>query len=89
MTRILDASVSTADDGETWDFACPVTTGCGDVGGAGFTSTGWPTKKAATARGRQHFDEHKGRGPAQTLEDFRRDQGLTVDAEGVVTVKDL
>jgi hypothetical protein len=33
---------------------------CGDrETGAPFASTGWPTKKAATARGAQHFTDHK------------------------------
>ena len=54
---LLDASVTKAEDG-TWGFQCPGVQGdpCGDPP---FSSTGWPTKKAATARGGQHFAEHK------------------------------
>jgi hypothetical protein len=88
---ILDQSVSSPDEGATWDFVCPVYIGCGDPtpGGIGFTSKGWPTKKVALARGRQHFDEHKGLGVSPPLHRFRIDQGLTVDTAGVVKVEDL
>lgn len=76
-------------DGDTWTFQCPGVQGspCGDA--QPFSSSGWPTKKSATARGQQHFDEHKGLGPAQTLEEFRRDQGLVVNDDGSVSVEDL
>lgn len=87
--KVLEDAVTTPDDGGSWDFRCPVNTGCGEPGGAGFESTGWPTRKVALARGQQHFYEHTELAPMQSLDDFRRDQGLTVDADGVVTVKDL
>jgi hypothetical protein len=85
----LDDAVTEGEGG--WDFACPVTDGsCGDpAAGTSFTSTGWPTKKTATARGQEHFDEHLGNGVTSSLEDFRAKHGLTVDATGVVTAKDL
>lgn len=59
MSKVLDNAVTQADDG--WTFQCPNVDGdtCGEPGGPGFTSSGWPTKKAAAARGQQHFDEHK------------------------------
>ncbi len=90
MGKILDDAVSQSKDG-AWDFACPGVAGspCGDKG-VPFTSTGWPTKKTATARGQEHFDEHKGIAPTSSLEDFRAKHGLTVDAEtGVVSVEDI
>jgi hypothetical protein len=89
MPNILDKSVIKTDNA-TWDFQCPGVTGssCGDESGP-FRSTGWPMKKSALARGRQHLDEHAGRGVSQTLEDFRRDQGLTVEIDGTVKVEDL
>lgn len=86
---VLSKSV-TAGDGDTWDFQCPGIQGspCGDAG-IPFASTGWPTKKAATARGQQHFDEHKGLGVSQSLEEFRKDQGLVVNDDGSVSVEDI
>lgn len=88
MGKILDQSVTEGEGG--WDFQCPGVSGqpCGDAG-VGFRSTGWPTKKAAAARGEQHFAEHKGDGAMQTLEDFRRDQGLVVNGDGSVSVEDI
>ena len=84
----LDKAVTA--DGDTWSFACPGVkgSGCGD-NGMPFTSSGWPTKKAATARGRQHFDEHKGLGVSQSLDEFRKDQGLVVNDDGSVSVEDI
>ncbi len=60
MSKAIDKAVSRSEDQTTWDFACPGVQGspCGDLGVA-FTSTGWPTKATAAARGQQHFDEHK------------------------------
>jgi hypothetical protein len=89
--KILDESVTSTDDGTTWDFQCPGVAGsrCGTVDGPPFTSTGWPSKKTALARGQEHFDEHKGNGPARTLEEFRKAHGLTVDPDGAVKVEDL
>jgi hypothetical protein len=91
MGKLLEASVAEQRDG-TWWFRCPGVRGslCGDLAtGTPFLSAGWPTKKAALARGQQHFDEHKGIAPMQELEEFRRDQGLSVAADGSVTVEDL
>ncbi len=87
---LLDKSVSQGEDG-LWSFQCPGVREdrCGDLEGPPFSSSGWPTKKAATARGAQHFAEHKGEGPMQELHDFREDQGLVVNDDGSVSVKDL
>lgn len=81
-TKILTQSVTQADD-DTWTFQCPGVTGslCGGDG-VPFSSTGWPTKKTATERGREHFAEHKGEGAMSTLEDFRAKHGLGVDSNG-------
>ena len=64
--------------GGTYDFECA---------DCDFTSTGWPTKKAATARGQQHKDEHESGAPMPELDTFRRDQGITVDADGTARAK--
>lgn len=87
---VLDDSVTKADDG-TWTFQCPGVKGdgCGEPGGAGWTSTAWPTKKAAVARGAQHFAEHKGEGPMQDMAEFLVDQGLVLNDDGSVSVEDL
>lgn len=42
------------------DYTCP---------DCGFTSTGWPTKKAAAERGKQHQTEHETGEPAPELAD--------------------
>lgn len=91
MSSILDKAVTKADDG-TWGFECPGVQGdpCGQIGGIGFASTGWPGKEYARARGRQHFDEHKGLGVTPELAVFRAEHGLTVDDDGnCVKVGDL
>jgi len=88
-TKILEQSVTQADAG--WDFTCPGVAGsaCGDRG-VPFTSTGWPTKTTALARGREHFDDHLGIAPMSTLEDFRAEHGLGVsDTGAAVTLEDL
>jgi hypothetical protein len=54
-----------------------------------FSSSGWPTKKSATARGAEHFAEHKGEGVMSELHEFREAQGLVVNGDGSVSVKDL
>ena len=90
MSKVLEKSVTQGEDG--WDFACPGVQGhtCGATTDSGaFTSTGWPTKKAALARGAQHFAEHKGEGPMQELHDFRVEQGITVEDGKAVKVADL
>lgn len=43
------------------DYECP---------DCDFTSTGWPTKKAANARGKQHAAEHETGDPMPELVDF-------------------
>lgn len=87
MSKILDESVTA--NGDAWDFRCPGVDGspCGVPGGDPFTSTGWPTKKAATERGAQHLYEHKELVPAQTLEEFRAERGIGVDDSGTTFVK--
>jgi hypothetical protein len=90
MGKVLDQAVTQS--GDTWDFQCPGVQGspCGDPAtGQPFVSTGWPTKKAALARGQQHFAEHKGEGAMQELDAFRRDQGLVVNDDGSVSVEEL
>ena len=84
---LLDKAVTQAED-DTWTFQCPGVQGdpCGDPP---FSSNRWPTKKAATARGAQHFDAHKVKAPMQEMGAFLRDQGLTVNDDGSVSVKDL
>jgi len=57
-----------------WDYACPQ---------CPFTSTGWPSKKVAAARGGQHADEHLGGIAMSSLDEFRTEQGL--NSEGKVT----
>ena len=60
MSKVLDKAVTRSEDQTTWDFACPGIQGslCG-ADGQPFTSTGWPTKATALARGQEHFDDHK------------------------------
>ena len=48
---------------ETHVYQCPDP-------GCGFTSEGWPTKKARDARGRQHQAEHDTGEPMPELIDF-------------------
>lgn len=74
----LTESISSPDNGETWDFQCPNTDkSCGDPDtGIGFTSTGWPSPKLAKARGKQHFFEHTDFVKSQELDDFRAEHGL-------------
>lgn len=84
MSKLLEKCVTSGEDG--YDFACPGVKGspCGVVGAnpQPFTSTGWPTKKAAMARGAQHFAEHRGDGHMQDLHEFRAEQGLGVTNDG-------
>jgi len=90
VSKILDSAVTNS--GDAWDFQCPGVEGspCGDPAtGQPFVSTGWPTKKAATARGEQHLAEHRGEDAMQELDEFRRDQGLVVADDGTVSVEDL
>jgi hypothetical protein len=87
----LDKAVSKDADGR-WDFQCPGVQGSPCDGGSGrpFHSDGWPTKATATARGAEHFAEHKGEGVTSTLEEFRAKHKLGVDAGGnAVRLEDL
>lgn len=85
---LLDLAVTQAEDG-SWGFQCPGVAGsrCGDA--APFSSTGWPDQSHAVARGRQHFDEHKGLGVMPELDQFRTEHGLTVVDGAAVKVEDL
>jgi hypothetical protein len=87
---VLDDAVTKGDDGG-WDFRCPGIQGslCGEPGGDPFASTGWPTKVAATERGREHFAEHKGEGVTSSLDEFRTKHGLVVNDDGSVSLKDI
>lgn len=88
-TKLLEQAVAQGDTG--WDFSCPGVAGsaCGG-NGVPFASTGWPTKATALARGREHFDDHRGTAPMSTLEDFRAKHGLDVDDAGnAITLEDL
>jgi hypothetical protein len=82
-----------ADGTDGWDFQCPGIQGspCGDpAAGVPFRSTGWPTKATATARGAEHFAEHKGEGVTSSLEEFRAKHELGVDDNGhAVSLEDL
>lgn len=63
MSKILDDAVTQDESDGSWGFTCPGIIGqtCGVPGddSRNFTSTLWPTKKVATARGAQHFEDHK------------------------------
>lgn len=92
-SKLLSKSV-TGNKEAGYDFVCPVNDGtCGDrVAGVSFSSTGWPTRAIAEARGEEHFAEHKGEGTVSTLEEFRAKHGLAPSADGqraLVTAKDL
>jgi hypothetical protein len=89
VSKILDAAVTESEGG--WDFQCPGVQGdgCHSAEGVPFSSTGWPTKKAALARGAQHFAAHKDKTPMQELDAFRREQGLVVNDDGTVSVEDI
>ena len=84
---ILNDAVSQEDDG-TWVFRCPGFLGddCGP-----FSTSGWPTRKSATARGAQHLLAHKEREPMQELHEFRLEHGLVPvrQADGSVKVEEL
>jgi hypothetical protein len=75
----LDNAVAETDAG--WDFVCPVTDGTCGANGTPFTSTGWPSKKTALARGQEHLDDHAGT-PMSSLEAFRAKHGLAVTDDG-------
>lgn len=87
---LLEQAVTQNEDDGTWGFQCPGVAGsvCGDRG-VPFSSTGWPEQTHALARGRQHFDEHKGLGVMPELETFRIEHGLTVVDGAAVKVEDL
>jgi hypothetical protein len=90
MTKLKIAD-TVAKDPETglWAFTCPSPTGCGDAAhdtSSRFTSTMWPTKELAIARGQQHINEHVTGEPAPTLDEFRAAHNLTPTADGSVVV---
>lgn len=88
MSKILDDSVTREKD-DSWTFQCPGIQGspCGEVGGAAFRSSGWPTKTVAQARGTQHFAEHKGEAVTPSLDDFRAEHGLVAHENGTHAVQ--
>lgn len=91
MSTVLEKSVTRDEDG-SWAFQCPNPTDhpCGEPGGPGFRSSGWPTRKVAEARGAEHFAEHRGEAVTSTLEEFRAKHGLVVDDNtGAVSLADL
>lgn len=93
--KLLTEAVTETADG-SWEFRCPVNDGsCGTRGGPSFSSSGWPTKKAATERGAQHFADHKSALPdgeeftMPELHAFRVEAGLAADPAHLVTAKEL
>lgn len=101
MKKLLQQAV-TQDKDESWRFQCPgfVDSPCHDKDGNPFVSTGWPSKTVATARGTEHFTEHKtGADPdvdtvlMSDLDTFRRKHKLIPTADGkravASSVKDL
>ena len=68
---------------EGYTFTCGYPTGCGEPGGAPFTSSGWVNREDAAARGQQHLDEHDGKGVMPDLDTFRQERGLTRETAGV------
>jgi hypothetical protein len=106
MSKVLDQAVTQESDG-SWTFQCPGVVGapCHGVSGQPFSSSGWPTKKVAAARGAQHFTEHKlgaeilealaledarVRGEG-SLDEFRAEHGLVAHDNGThaVRIEDL
>lgn len=92
-SKLLTDAVSKGEDG-TWDFECPgiADSVCGDPhSDQAFTSTGWPSRKVAEARGAQHFDEHQGLSVTPDLDAFRAEHGLMPHANGIhaVRIEDL
>ena len=89
----LEDAVTEGPDG--WAFRCP---GFADNFCGNWSSSQWPTKKLALARGREHLDEHaeytaamaEGRDPDPSmfttqLHVFREKHGLTVNDDGSVS----
>ena len=72
--------------GAVYDFRCPLPTGCG-ADGTPFSSTGWADRTHAVDRGKQHLGEHDGT-PAQTLDEFRAERGLTAASAGAAVNPD-
>lgn len=66
-------------DARTYDFECA----------CGFTSTGWPQKKLALARGIEHATEHKTGEPARELVEFRAEHNLNGPAVDLVRFDDV
>jgi hypothetical protein len=67
--------------GKVWDFTCPYPTGCGGPEGP-FASTGWFDRQHAVDRAKEHLDEHEGKGPMSSLDEFRAARGLTAATAG-------
>jgi hypothetical protein len=92
MSKLLDDAVTREKD-DSWTFQCPGVDGspCGVQGGPPFVSSGWPTKTIAQARGKQHFDEHKGISVTASLDEFRAEHGLAAHPNGThaVRIEDL
>lgn len=63
-TRAAAAVVPDEDD--TYTFVCPE---CDPRRGDAFVSMRWPTKSAATERGKQHLAEHESGEPMPELAD--------------------
>lgn len=87
LEQILKKSVSADADADTFGFQCPgfSDSRCGDpMTGQPFASTGWPDKKLATERGREHLTEHKTGEAMPSLDEFRQERGLAVQPDGSV-----
>lgn len=83
--------VEKAADG-TWTYTCPgyPTDDCGGNDLTSFTSSGWPTKKIAEARGAQHQAEHEdstNQSPMPELDEFRAEHGLVAHEDGLRAVQ--
>lgn len=93
LEQILKKSVSQDADADTFGFKCPGIEGsrsCPPGGDDTWSTTGWPSKKLASERGREHLTEHKTGVAMPSLEEFRDGQGLGVKPDGsVVKVEDL
>ena len=68
------------EDGEVSGHAAQA--GHAGVCSCGFVTSGWPTKKAATERIKQHRGEHRGEGEMEDLAEFRARHGIGVNENG-------
>lgn len=71
-------SVSKYDGDGTWRYVCGRPSGCGTPEAGPFTSSGWPSKAVALARGEQHEAEHEGGTPMPSLDVFRAEHKVRV-----------